>query len=315
MTGTDCFVCQPKHLEEQWAIHRPIILELGRHGIQSFDCDPAIAPSPFETSLPPATHLVGSYDVLYVKWETIGAGDINALDFGDVLQKRAIHGSLQLSLPALSNDDDQDGGSIYSRLLGVLELPKSNVYARGIEDQISDLPANKKIAFRFSDGGTSSASINSGCISVLSRGEEALAYVEDLSLGRETNWEPRDMEAKCTWKAYYGSSVSLQVMREKTQFEWVPRDDCSGTSHYAQRIRQEISNHQQGGKDWSNSWLCRHKNLPENVCKLVHGYVAYLPPCFKSALLVEEGDLWISMAFVKAPRFLHVKVLARRRKA
>lgn len=311
--GTECFVCQPRHLKQQWSIHRAALLELGRHGIQMYDCDPVISRSPFRPNLPPAKSLAGQYDILYTRWETIGNGQMKSPAFGDILQKRAIHGSLKLSLPK-ENKTDQHSSRSYSCLEGIIELPKSGIYTTDMEEEVSDLPENKRIAFRFADGSSSTAHARSGCLSVDSRDEtHALAFVEDLSASREISWDPQDVEERGIWKAYYGSRISLQLMGTKSRFEWIPRDDYEGGSQYAADLRQQISQHSRSGRDWNKSWLCKHMGLPENACQYVHDYMACFPSCFQPTFEVQEGDLWLSLHFDKAPRRLSINFLARRK--
>ena len=80
----------------------------------------------------------------------------------------------------------------------------------------------------------------------------------------------------------------VQAITETMDLEWIPNDNVSSHTRYANRLRNEINTRHK-----PLLWLSRHLHMPECLTQIINEYVSDRP---KTTFTVQEGDLWVTFS-------------------
>lgn len=336
--GGTCLTCLPEGRlwEDAWAPRdRPAARALRGCGIGIFDGDPFLRGGDDDgdkfAPLPPAEGLAGAYDVVFARWETSGTETITSMDYGDVLMKRTIGGTLRITCAAdvdgsdsesdSDNDSEDDDRSSYKRLAGCVRFDECAFFEDQQED--GDLAVNHPygnlLFFRFSedfdmDGSwleAHGADESCAAAGVLLPDDRCLSGFEaEDAAGTRRVLDDLPLSSR-TWGGSYGSEVGLRVVGRRAAFPWVPRDHCESRGDlYARRMLGLRRDGAARATDWSCSWLHRRMRLPEATVELVHSFV-------RSDLALEfvtlPDDVLLTFSFEEYSSSLEAHVIARRR--
>ena len=87
-----------------------------------------------------------------------------------------------------------------------------------------------------------------------------------------------------------GALCEIQTLTQDVALDWIPHNSAAGDSAYAQAVRHEIEQERRRPL----LWLCRHKDIPEDVSTIVREYTSPRP---NMKFWLHRDDLWITIEF------------------